>query len=126
MDKALQILREYIDERISFVTDDPEWRNKKESERLWDKFIEFIAAYLRAWEMRMRWISVKDRLPEPMTRVLVWTDNRMPHEGISYLKDGEWQTTYYSSLIQTINVSYWMPLPGPPEGWGECGEVTDA
>jgi len=22
-------------------------------------------------------------------------------------------------------VIYWMPLPGPPEGWGECGEVKD-
>lgn len=45
MDEALEILREYIDERIAYVTDDPEWRSKKESERLWKEFVE---AFLEA------------------------------------------------------------------------------
>lgn len=121
MNETLEILKEYIDERISYITDDPEWQNKRESERIWEEFIEFIAAYLRAWEMRMRWISVKDRLPPPMTRVLVWVGNVVPHEMISYVQDGEWRTSYCPPLISEIHVAFWMPLPGgPPEGWGEC------
>jgi len=122
MDKALATLKEYIDERVAYVTDDPEWQSKKESEQLWEEFVEFIAAYLRAWEMRMRWISVKERLPQPMVRVLVWVGNVVPHEMISYLKDGKWQTSYCPSLVREIYVDYWMPLPGPPEGWGKCDD----
>lgn len=120
MNEALEILKEYIDERIAYVTDDPEWRSKKESEQLWDEFIEFIAAYLRAWQMRMGWINVTDELPPPMVRVLVWVGNVIPHEMISYLKDGEWQSTYIPSLIDEIHVTYWMRLPGVPEDWGKC------
>jgi len=122
MDEALKTLREYIDERISYVTDDPEWQSKKESERLWEKFVEFIAIYLRTWEMRRRWISVKDKLPSPMLRVLVWAGNVAPHEMIAYLKDGEWQRSYIPSSVHEIYIEYWMPLPGMPEGWGECDD----
>lgn len=120
MDKALEVLKDYIDERILFVTDHPEWRNRTEPKRLWEEFIEFVAAYLRAWEMRRRWISVEDRLPPPMTRVLVWVGNVAPHEMISYLKDGKWRLSYIPSLVRVIHIEYWTPLPGTPEGWGEC------
>lgn len=68
----------------------------------------------------MGWISIKERLPQPMTRVLVWVGNVAPHEMIAYLQNGEWQRTYCPSLIREIYVNYWMPLPEEPEGWGEC------
>jgi hypothetical protein len=50
MNEALEILKEYIDERIAYVTDDPEWQSKRESERRWKEFVE---AFLEAWETRM-------------------------------------------------------------------------
>ena len=68
----------------------------------------------------MEWINVKEKLPPPLTRVLVWISHVVPHEEISYLQDDEWQQSYISSRMPEIRVDYWMPLPESPEGWGEC------
>jgi hypothetical protein len=165
MDKLLEGLKDYIDERILFVTESPEWRSVAESDRLWEKFVEFVAAYLRAYGPRRavltgndvallhtsldfltqnaapfddedrtrvkdlidklynQWISVEVRLPPSDVRVLVWVGNVVPHEMISFLKDGEWQTAYIPSPVRIIYVKYWMPLPEQPLGWEECEGV---
>ena len=55
-----------------------------------------------------RWISVKDRLPEEKTRVLVF----VPHSSIKIDTD---------RIVGRIwvrwrgHVTHWMPLPEPPE-----------
>lgn len=55
-----------------------------------------------------RWISVKDRLPEEKTRVLVF----VPHSSIKIDTD---------RIVGRIwvrwngHITYWMPLPEPPK-----------
>jgi len=60
-----------------------------------------------------------------MTSVLVWVGNVAAHEMISYLKDGEWQTSYCPSYIYSIYVAYWMPLPEKPKEWEMCVYESD-
>lgn len=53
------------------------------------------------------WISVKDRMPEPKTKVLVHcTNGRMLTVGY-FNKDLE--------FLKSGRVTHWMPLPEPPE-----------
>ncbi len=62
------------------------------------------------------WISVKDGLPEPYVSVLCYMPNEMPcttvHEGFVTNK-GIWHSNYYDR--KPDEVTYWMPLPQPPE-----------
>ena len=54
----------------------------------------------------MEWISVKDRLPEPKTRIIYYNtvvDND-EYIKIGYCGHKEW----------FAGVSHWMPLPDPP------------
>lgn len=55
----------------------------------------------------MRWISVKDRLPSYEKLVIVYSENG--EIGLSYLDGDE---KWYGDVK---DVSYWMPLPEPPE-----------
>lgn len=76
----------------------------------------------------MKWISVKDHLPEFDKEVLLWDDWKT-REGetfqdcrVGYLK--EVRTTKTSEGIQNyaewggtefaFNITHWMPLPKPP------------
>lgn len=55
-----------------------------------------------------KWISVKDRLPEEKTRVLVF----VPHSSIKIDTDrivGRIWVRWYG------HITHWMPLPEPPE-----------
>lgn len=59
-----------------------------------------------------QWVSVKDKLPEPLTDVLVYqqTPRGNCDIGISWRKgNGEWM---YKNICETL---YWMPLPEPPK-----------
>ena len=59
------------------------------------------------------WISVKDRLPERMTPVLVCRkkgEERIVEQGRRDVMD--WWKVYGT---RTKAVEYWMPLPEPPE-----------
>ena len=69
------------------------------------------------------WISVKDRLPEPMVDVLCWYEyfrfgnyNRMYQTyGIGhYFRDGFWGGEVSNG--QQTKVLAWMALPEPPKG----------
>jgi hypothetical protein len=82
------------------------------------KIVEYID-YLRSLPVN-RWISVKDRLPEPEKEVLVWyrytwgagfTSYRF---GISrwYSNIKRW---YEGCLPKDIEVLYWQPLIEPPK-----------
>lgn len=81
-------------------------------------FEEAISALKEKQEQRrnnMEWISVKDRLPKPGTRVLL-TGNNFVGEG--YIDDnGEWERYYCGKVSETLGVyvAHWMPLPEPPK-----------
>lgn len=88
-------------------------------------------AYITQLEARVpKWISVKDRLPEPYTDVLViahgWK-NRSIYIGRlgkvesqkSWLtgltnKASDWTIWGFSYLVEPV-VTHWMPLPEPPK-----------
>ena len=62
------------------------------------------------------WISVKDRLPEKMKRVLVYDD----HEGIckGYRSEDYWSFEPcgdYALDSLLYRVTHWMPLPESPK-----------
>lgn len=62
------------------------------------------------------WISVKDRLPNDTTRVLVLrydyvTDT--PFVDILWYEKGEWWNRHFRG---DYAVTHWMPLPMPPKG----------
>jgi hypothetical protein len=74
-----------------------------------------------------QWIDIEDRLPEPYETVLVYLSDEEICGGPTVF--GRWDGEQYwnghtaigSSWIGgRTSVSRWMPLPGPPEGWGEC------
>jgi len=58
-------------------------------------------------ELRKRqWISVKDRLPEPMYQVLIYTDDGWI--GVDALD-------YNEEFREYDYVTHWQPLPEPPK-----------
>ena len=59
----------------------------------------------------MKWISVKERLPERGTNVIVF-DFVDVFGGAFYSRDGSF---YLSDSCRLYNVTHWMPLPEPPE-----------
>jgi len=72
----------------------------------------------------MEWISVKDRLPEKNTEVLIAFCKKMyiPNysQCVGYIdeEDGLWYDGYDEKIeypIDYIYVYYWMPLPKAPK-----------
>jgi len=63
--------------------------------------------------MTGEWISVSERLPEPNEPVLICTEVLGRHVA-SVDEEGEWFCDYGGEWLFP-NVTYWMPLPEPPE-----------
>lgn len=55
------------------------------------------------------WISVKDRLPQQYRDVIVFYDD-IKRVGVNWL-DSHNEFMFYKDM----NITYWMPLPEPPE-----------
>ena len=64
------------------------------------------------------WISVKDRLPEPNTWVLVYVKYTIPvfefERGIRK-RNNVIKYFYIDKFPQTGTITHWMPLPEPPK-----------
>ena len=63
----------------------------------------------------MNWISVKDKLPEPDTRILCsFNDGEI--DICRFMHDGYWQRDYpeYTPPEFRDIPTHWMPLPDPP------------
>lgn len=66
----------------------------------------------------MKWISVKDKLPEEdQTVVFVEKNGSFPCLGIynTYNGIGEWYIPAYDDAASSEFVTHWMPLPEPPK-----------
>ena len=62
-----------------------------------------------------KWISVEDRLPEPMTWVLcACRDGQMRILRYDNIID-DWDLMIRNTCYRREHVKYWMPLPEPPE-----------
>jgi len=63
-----------------------------------------------------RWIPVTERLPEDLTRVIVFCE-----DGVSYglcehlIADDEEVVEWHDFLHYPITPTHWMPLPEPPK-----------
>jgi hypothetical protein len=83
------------------------------------------SAYGRGWtlgydagreENKPRWIPVTERLPEDLTRVIVFCE-----DGVSYglcehlIADDEEVVEWHDRLHYPITPTHWMPLPQPPK-----------
>lgn len=75
-------------------------------EGLADDVIDIVANGLTVQE----WVSVKDRLPEENTTVIVATDNGIVFQCL-YSYDG-WDLWDDND----INITHWQPMPQPPKG----------
>ena len=66
----------------------------------------------------MEWISVEDRLPEPMQEVLVFDGDDLVFVRLWSWDDGEshWYDSYGAIDSCGSNITHWMPLPEPPKG----------
>ncbi len=58
----------------------------------------------------MKWISVKERLPESGKYLKVITLTGFG-EAIEYWKSSYWESEY---PVKEATVTHWMPLPEPP------------
>lgn len=71
----------------------------------------------------MKWISVKDRLPEPEIPVLVtyigFVDGVAESDGIATINYGEWcwyeDKNSDNDEAVKVTITHWMPLPEPPK-----------
>lgn len=61
----------------------------------------------------MEWISIKDRLPDDPSWVLVYADGAMNCMGFSQGKWRDW-TVLQAANIVISSITYWMPLPERP------------
>ena len=63
-----------------------------------------------------KWISVKDRLPEPGVRVLASDEEFVGEFYIN--KRGQWQRYNVNdvALLMALDILWWKPLPKPPKG----------
>lgn len=62
------------------------------------------------------WISVEDRLPEPLEYVLVYMPGEKPFQTVreAYLgQSGRWFAGFYDR--DQSEVTHWMPMPEPPK-----------
>lgn len=60
----------------------------------------------------MKWISVKDRLPEAWTWVLICLSAEISIA--YYIPDGFWKIEYNENTLPAKRATHWMPLPEPP------------
>ena len=62
--------------------------------------------------MNMKWISVKDGLPEEGEEVIFYEMRDIPYYYLGYQEGGK---SWYSYTSSKAFPTHWMPLPEPPD-----------
>lgn len=87
---------------------------KKQNEQMRDAAAQVTKLAAEAAAER-DWISVEDRLPEPMTWVLcACRDGQMRILRYDNIMD-DWDLMIRNTCYRREHVKYWMPLPEPPK-----------
>ena len=88
------------------------WRIPPQPSLLYSLWMGYPAPYYEACQLaadelhKRQWISVEDRLPEPMYQVLIYTDDGWI--GVDALD-------YNEEFREYDYVTHWQPLPEPPK-----------
>lgn len=61
------------------------------------------------------WVSVEDRLPENNAEVLMWRKKWKIAEAGTYRNACFWVYDAIGDSYKADDITYWMPLPAPPE-----------
>jgi hypothetical protein len=96
-----------------------EWENKS------DQLTELKKTFVNNWcpkedRVMTEWISIKDRLPEPDKRILVYgayhafIGTYLVFPEFSYWTSEQWSDAEYLTIFEPV--THWMPLPTQPEG----------
>lgn len=63
----------------------------------------------------MKWISVKDKLPELGEKVLVYTTGNNMYTGWINSENTFTVVSGSHGFVDSYTVTHWMPLPEPPQ-----------
>lgn len=75
---------------------------------MYDDTVTVDKSYYNKLKEQTTWVSVKDRLPDPFTWVLVYSkQGNYMNLKVDYVHSGRW--------FNSMCVTHWMPLPEPPE-----------
>ena len=82
------------------------------------EFESALALAIEALEKQatQKWISVKDRLPEPWKQVLIYSLHDFCESAVYIGVPGKWRVTWNHEMLDADSVTHWMPLPEPPKG----------
>lgn len=90
------------------------------------RMIKDALAYIQQMEQRLveidktspRWISVKEREPEPFVSVLGYIPNNDPFPPVREcfrVCVGEADAYYFPALAEHEDITHWMEIPEPPK-----------
>ena len=68
------------------------------------------------------WVSVEERLPEGHVQVLMWSAKWNIAEAGSYYNKHFWVYSEIGDGYIAEDITYWMPLPAPPDSRPPEGE----
>lgn len=68
------------------------------------------------------WVNVEERLPENYADVLMWSAKWNIAEAGSYYNGWFWVHNEVGDAYIADNITYWMPLPEPPDRCPPKGE----
>ena len=77
--------------------------------------LDALAMAISALE-KTKWISVKDRLPEPWEQVLIYSRHDFCESAFYIGVPGKWCSTWNHEMLDADSVTYWMSMPQPPKG----------
>lgn len=76
------------------------------------------------WQAKQSpWISIKERLPNPLEEVILYDKNSIRHYAVGWLREDKgynksmWCVT--DGFVEDKYITHWMPIPALPKGGEE-------